>query len=608
MVKIAKISHILSPKSAHRLLEEKFISLLQSCKTTKQIHQIQTQVIAHGFSHNDYVTPKLVTACAELKQMAYAHQVFDQIPDPNFALWNALLRGYAKNESHREVVALFGRMKSMDIMPNCFTFPVVIKSCGKLSRLVEGEEVHCVVIKGGFRSNPFVGTTLIEMYAAGGVIGAAYKVFGEMFERNVVAWTSMINGYILCGDMVSAQRLFDLAPERDIVLWNTMVSGYIELGDMVTARKLFDKMPRRDVICWNTVLNGYASNQDIEACEDLFEKMPERNVFSWNGLIGGYARNGRFIEVMGSFKRMLTEGDVLPNDVTLTTVLSTCARLGALDLGKWVHVYAENMEYKYNRNVYVGNALIDMYAKCGVVDNAVDVFKNMDKKDLITWNTIICGLATHGRGGDALSLFSQMKNSRLKPDGITFIGILCSCTHLGLVEDGLSYFQSMVSDYSIMPQIEHYGCMVDLLGRAGLLVQAMDFVRQMPIEADVVIWAALLGACRKYKNIELAELALERLIELEPKNPANYVMLSNVYGDLGRWKDVARLKVAIRDTGYKKFPGISSIEVNDGVVEFCSLDERHPETQEIYEALRGLTKLLRSSGNVPDFLELGHGD
>ncbi|KAH0991101.1 hypothetical protein GBA52_002584 [Prunus armeniaca] len=264
--------------------------------------------------------------------MAYAHKVFDGIPDPNFALWNAMFRGYAKNESHREVILLFGRMKSMDIMPNCFTFPVVIKSCGRLKRLVEGEEVHCVVIKGGFRANPYVGTTLIEMYAAGGVIGAAYKVFGEMFERNVVAWTSMINGYILCGDMVSAQRLFHLAPERDIVLWNTMVSGYIELRDMVAARKLFDDMPRRDVMGWNTVLNGYASNGEIDACEKLFEEMPERNVFSWNGLIGGYARNGRFFQVLGSFKRMLSEGDALPNDATLVTVLSACARLGALDL------------------------------------------------------------------------------------------------------------------------------------------------------------------------------------------------------------------------------------------------------------------------------------
>lgn len=516
-----------------------------------------------------------------------------------------MFRGYAKNENHREVMLLFGRMKSMDIMPNCFTFPVVIKSCGRLKRLVEGEEVHCVVIKGGFRANPYVGTTLIEMYAAGGVIGAAYKVFGEMFERNVVAWTSMINGYILCGDMVSAQRLFHLAPERDIVLWNTMVSGYIELRDMLAARKLFDDMPRRDVMGWNTVLNGYASNGEIDACEKLFEEMPERNVFSWNGLIGGYARNGRFFQVLGSFKRMLSEGDVLPNDATLVTVLSACARLGALDLGKWVHVYAENIGYK--RNVFVGNALIDMYAKCGIIDNALDVFKSMDNKDLITWNTIICGLAMHGCGADALNVFRQMKNYGENPDGITFIGILCSCTHLGLVEDGLLYFQSMVDDYSIVPQIEHYGCMVDLLGRSGLLDQAMNFVRKMPMEPDAVIWAALLGACRIYKNIEFAELALERLIELEPKNPANYVMLSNIYGDLGRWRDVARLKVAMRDTGYKKVPGVSFIEANDGVVEFYSLDERHPETEEIYGALRGLTKLLKSSGYVPDFLDLGQG-
>ncbi|CAN6678853.1 unnamed protein product [Malus baccata var. baccata] len=536
------VLHELAQKPPHRLLAEKFIALLQSCMAMKQLHQIQTQIIAHGFSHNEYIAPKIVSACAELKQMAYAHKVFDEIPDPNVALWNAMFRGYGKNESHREVIVLFSRMKSMGILPNCFTFPVVIKSCGKMKRLVEGEMVHCVVIKCGFRANPYVGTTLIEMYAAAGLIGAAYKVFGEMFERNVVAWTSIINGYILCGDM---------------------------------------------------------------ACERLFEEMPERNVFSWNGLIGGYARNGRFFETLGSFKRMLSEGDFLPNDATLVTVLSACARLGALDLGKWLHVYAESIGYK--RNVYVGNALIDMYAKCGIIDKALDVFTSMDKKDLISWNTIICGLAMHGCGADALNLFSQMKNCGGKPDAITFVAILCSCTHLGLVEDGLLYFQSMVDDYSIVPQIEHYGCMVDLLGRSGLLDQAMNFVRKMPMEADAVIWAALLGACWIYKKIDLAELALERLIKLEPQNPANYVMLSNIYGDLGRWKDVARLKVSMRDTGHKKFPGVSLIEVNDGVVEFYSLDKRHPETEEIYGALMGLTKLLRSSGYVPNILELGQG-
>jgi pentatricopeptide repeat protein len=302
---------------------------------------------------------------------------------------------------------------------------------------------------------------------------------------------------------------------------------------------------------------------------------------------------------------MLIEGNVRPSDATLVTVLSACARLGAIDLGKWVHLYAESNGYK--GNLYVGNALIDMYAKCGTVENAVDVFKSMGTKDLITWNTIINGLAIHGRGSDALTLFCQMKNAGEIPDGITFIGILCACTHMGLVEDGFSYFQSMVDDYSIVPQIEHYGCMVDLLARAGLLDQAVEFVRKMPMEADAIIWAALLGACRIYKNIELAELALERLIELEPKNPANFVMLSNIYGDLGRWKDVARLKVSMRDTGFRKLPGCSLIEVNDSVVEFYSLDERHPEREEIYGALRGLTKLLRSSGYVSDLFELGQG-
>ncbi|KAB1226636.1 hypothetical protein CJ030_MR1G027481 [Morella rubra] len=282
--------------------------------------------------------------------------------------------------------------------------------------------------------------------------------------------------------------------------------------------------------------------------------------------------------------RPLIEGNVLPNDATLVTVLSACARLGAIDLGKWVHVYEESSGYK--GNLYVGNALIDMYAKCGIIESAVDVFKSMAMKDLITWNTVINALAMHGHGSDALTLFCEMKNAGETPDGITFIGILCACTHMGLVKDGFSYFQSMVDVYSIVPQTEHYGCMVDLLARAGHLKQVLEFVRKMPVEADAVIWAALLGACRIYKNIELAELALEWLIELEPKNPANFVMLSNIYGDLGRWKDVARLKVAMRDTGLRKLPGCSLVEVNDSVVEFYSLDERHPEKEDLWSLER----------------------
>ncbi|XP_020986391.1 pentatricopeptide repeat-containing protein At2g44880 [Arachis duranensis] len=596
--KIAKVllSEVMKP--LHRIIEDKLIFLLQSCRTSKHMCQIQAQIITYGLQHNHFITPNFINACSNLTKMGHAQKLFDKMYEPNTASWNAMLTGYSHVEFYRDVVVLFARMNREGALPNCFTFPMVVKSCAKVDAVREGKQVHCLVVRYGFMSNSFVGTSLIDMYSSWGSIGDAYKVFAEIPQKNVVAWTCIIVAYISCHDMLSARCLFDVAPERDVILWNTMVSGYIEVGDMVAARKLFDKMPNRDIQSWNTMLNGYANNRNVESFEKIFKEMPERNVFSWNGLIGGYARNGLLSDVLESFKHMLVEGYVLPNNATLVTVLSTCSRLGALDMGKWVHVYAERIGYK--GDLHVGNALIDMYAKCGVIEKAINVFNHQHKKDIITWNTIINGLAVHGNAADALSMFDRMKHGGVKPDEVTFVGILSACTHMGLVRDGFTYFQSMVDSYSLVPQIEHYGCMVDLLGKAGLLEQAVNFVRKMPVKPDAVIWAALLGACRKYKNVEIAELALTQLIELEPKNTANFVMLSNIYKDLGRWEDVAKLKVAMRDTGFKKMPGCSVIEANDIVVEFYSLDERHPETENIYRTLRGLTILIRSYGYVPN--------
>ncbi|KAL8112164.1 hypothetical protein AgCh_019749 [Apium graveolens] len=529
--------------------------------------------------------------------MSCARQLFDQMPDPSSALWNTMFKGYVQNEMYGQVMSLFNQINRKNVRHSCFTFPMVLKSCAKLLALREGGQVHCLVLKVGFGVNSYVGTTLIDMYSSGGEIGLAYKAFSEMVGRNVVAWTSMVNAFLSYDDVVSARRLFNLAPDRDIVLWNTMVSGYIKFGDMVAARELFDVMPNKDLMSWNTLLNGYANNEDVEGIERLFEEMPEKNVFSWNGLIGGYAHNKRFAEVISTYKRMMKESRVSPNNATLVIVLSACSRLGALDMGKWVHAYVESSEYK--ENVYVGNGLIDMYAKCGMIESAVDVFREMSIKDLVSYNTLINGLAVHGHGSDALGYFDEMENAGVRPDGITFIGILCACSHMGDVENGLLYYHLMINKYSVSPQIEHCGCMVDLLGRAGLLEQAVNFIINMPLQADSVIWTALLGACRIYKNVELAELALEQLIELEPENPANYVMLANVYSDARRWEDVARSKIAMRNTKHKKLPGCSLIELDQEVAEFYSYDERHPKTAALYLALRGLTKQLKSCGYVP---------
>ncbi|KAG4939061.1 hypothetical protein GLYMA_16G115600v4 [Glycine max] len=616
--KIGKLAVNQTSKPLHRVVEDKFISLLRTCGTCVRLHQIQAQIVTHGLEGNDYVTPSFITACARLGGIRRARRVFDKTAQPNGATWNAMFRGYAQANCHLDVVVLFARMHRAGASPNCFTFPMVVKSCATANAAKEGEEVHCVVAKRGFKSNTFVGCALIHMYSLrGGVFVAdAYKVFAEMRDKNVFAWTAIVAAHVACRDMVSARRLFDLAPQRDVVLWNVVVSGYIELGDMVAARELFDRMPDRDVMSWNTVLSGYATNGEVESFVKLFEEMPVRNVYSWNGLIGGYVRNGLFKEALECFKRMLvlvegegkegSDGVVVPNDYTVVAVLTACSRLGDLEMGKWVHVYAESIGYK--GNLFVGNALIDMYAKCGVIEKALDVFDGLDVKDIITWNTIINGLAMHGHVADALSLFERMKRAGERPDGVTFVGILSACTHMGLVRNGLLHFQSMVDDYSIVPQIEHYGCMVDLLGRAGLIDKAVDIVRKMPMEPDAVIWAALLGACRMYKNVEMAELALQRLIELEPNNPGNFVMVSNIYKDLGRSQDVARLKVAMRDTGFRKVPGCSVIGCNDSMVEFYSLDERHPETDSIYRALQGLTILLRSHGYVPNLVDVAHAN
>ncbi|KAL0697711.1 hypothetical protein Bca4012_053833 [Brassica carinata] len=498
-----------------------------------------------------------------------------------------MLDGHNQNDSYNDVLLLFKRMRSSDVMPNRFTLPVVLKACVMVKELTQGEGLQCFSIKTGFRSNPYVATKLIEMYSCAGVVASANKVFSEMGERNVFIWTSMINGYILNKDLVSARRFFDLSPERDTVLWNTMVSGYIQTGNMMEARSLFDLMPSRDVMSWNTVLEGYASVGDVEACERVFEEMPERNVFSWNGLIKGYTQSGRLDEVLDCFKRMVDEGSVVPNDATLTSVLSACAKLGAFEFGKRVHKHGESLGYD-KVNVNFMNALVDMYAKCGAIEMAMEVFSGIHRRDLISWNTVINGLAAHGHGSEALDVFREMKIRGVRPDKITFVGVLCACRHMGLVEDGLAYYSSMFTDFSITPQIEHCGCMVDLLSRAGLLTQAVEFINKMPVKADAVIWATLLGASKVYKKVEVGELAHEELVKLEPRNPANFVMLSNIYGDLGRFDDAARLKVAMRDTGYKKEAGVSWIETDDGLVKFYSSGEKHRRTEELQMVLREL--------------------
>ncbi|MQM21559.1 hypothetical protein Taro_054601 [Colocasia esculenta] len=575
---------------------ERLVFLLDYCRSPRYLRQVLAQAVASGLRRDGHLSPKVVAAFFESGHPEDARRWFDGVVFPNTVLWNVMFKGYTLGGAHGNTLALFARMRGRGVSPNRYTFTFVLKSCAKIPATRTGTAVHGVVVKAGFEENWFVGTLLIDVYSAvseGGDIGSARKVFDGMPFRNVVAWTAMVSAYVSACDVVSGRRLFDsVSHQADLVLWNTMVSGYIEAGNMDAARELFDKMPERDIMAWNTILHGYANGVDFEACLRFFNEMPQRNIFSWNGLFGGYVRHELFTEALCAFNSMLKASDIKPNDATLVMVLSACSKVGAIYLGRWIHIYAANNGFM--ENLYVVNGLIDMYAKCGSIRNAIELFNMTKTKDIITWNIIIGGLAMHGQGSEALNLFEEMKVKGVAPDGVTFVRILFACSHMGLVQRGFAYFRSMINYYSITPWIEHYGCVVDLLSRAGMLDEALNFIKKMPIEADCVIWSTLLGACRIYGDIHLAEFAVKQLVRLQPEDAANYVTLSNIYGATGSWKHFARAKQLMKEWNVEKSPGCSLIEINYVVTEFRSSDVRHPQTMEIYKVLDELTALTRS--------------
>ncbi|KAF5782807.1 putative tetratricopeptide-like helical domain superfamily, DYW domain-containing protein [Helianthus annuus] len=385
--------------------------------------------------------------------------------------------------------------------------------------------------------------------------------------------------------------------QSNLYLLNGMVHLYVVSGEFESARQLFDKMPDRDVVTWNIMIKHLVKRGDVDEAYALFGRMPERNVRSWTAMIMGFVNIGKPKEAIELFNKM-EEENVRPNEVTVVAVLAACADLCVHDLGKKIHEFSNRSGFK--TNVRICNTLLDMYIKCGCLEAARSVFDEMEERTVVSWSAMIQGLAINGKGEEALTLFSKMIDLRIKPNAVTFIGLLHACSHMGMVNEGHEYFTSMSKDYGIVPQIEHYGCMVDLLSRAGLLKEAREFIKSMRVKPNGVVWGALLGGCRVHKNVELAEEVIEHLLELDPLNDGYYVVLSNIYAEAKRWEDAARVRKLMREKGVKKTPGSSSISVNGVVHEFVAGDESHPQTEAIQERWEKLLEEMRLRGYVPN--------
>lgn len=495
----------------------------------------------------------------------HAVKLFDQIHEPDSFLCNTVIRGLINvNEMVMAYEFYCKSMVGKFVDANHYTFPLVVKVCGELGRVKEGEKVHTRVVKEGFEFDLYVRNALIRMYAVCGRVRDAEKVFGLSLESDMVTWNSMVDGYVKNGMVDVARQVFDEMFERDVFSWNSMIGGYCWVGDMVSAQQLFDKMPCRDVVSWNCLIDGYAKVGDVVSARKFFEWMPCRNVVSWNILLGVYVRCGKFYECLALFDEMLEEG-VRANEASVMSVLIACGHLGRLDKGEWVHSYIKN-----NKNVVVdallSTALLTMYAKCGAMDMAKQVFDEIRDRTIVSWNSMITGYGMHGQGEKALEMFLELEKSDLVPNDATFVCVLSACVHVGMVLEGWWYFDLMQRVYMIEPKAEHYGCMVDLLSRAGLMKDSEELIKNTPLATGPALWGALLSACRTHSNLELGEMVANRLIEMEPNDVGPYVLLSNIYASAERWDDVENVREMMMKKGLQKLVGSSLVQPgNNGV-------------------------------------------
>jgi pentatricopeptide repeat protein len=418
---------------------------------------------------------------------------------------------------------------------------------------------------------------------------------------NVFIWNALIDIYAKCGDMDRARWLFDRMVNRNVVSWNSIISGYVKNGQPEKCIELFHEMKlwglKPDQVTISNALGAYFQSGYVDEAGKIFNEIKEKDKICWTTMIVGYAQNGREEDALMMFGTMLL-ADVRPDSFTISSVVSSCAKLASLYNGQAVH--GKTVHMGVDDGLLVSSALVDMYCKCGVTSDAWMVFKTMPTLNVVSWNAMIGGYAQNGQHQEALAIYEKMLQEKLKPDNVTFIGVLSACVHANLIEQGHEYFDSISKQHGMTPTLDHYACMINLLGRSGYMDKAADLIEGMPHEPNCLIWSTLLSVSAIKGDIKQAEMAARHLFELDPLNAGPYIMLSNMYATCGRWKDVASMRSLMKNKSVKKFAAYSWIEIDNKVHKFVSEDRTHPETEKIYEELNRLIRELHKAGFAPN--------
>ncbi|XP_035538647.1 putative pentatricopeptide repeat-containing protein At3g05240 isoform X1 [Juglans regia] len=552
------------------------LPLLDKCKTMTELRQLHGLMITTSVIK--YVIPlsRLIDFCANPKagDLDYAESVFSQIEVPSAYIWNSMIKTYSNSNNPDEAVHMYREMQRRGYSPDHFTFPFVLKACSVVTNPHHGKCIHCRILKTGFELDMYASCGLLNMYVSCADMVAGLKVFDAIPKWNVVAWTSLISGYVNNGwprkaiELYKDMEFWGVEP-NEITLVNVLVacshSRDIDSGKWVHSRVCqlgydpFESDSNFNVILATAIIDMYAKCGSFGYARKLFNKMPKKSLVVWNSMVGAYNQYGRVEEALGLFRDMMI-GGFQPDTATFLSGIGVCAHLGALALGQNIHSFV--LKTNIVKDIAVGTALLDMYAKVGDARSSHKIFCELQKKDAIAWTSMIIGLAMHGHAEEALATFKRMQEDpNVIPDKITYIGVLSACGHLGLVEEGQRHFTSMADDYSIEPTVEHYGCMVDLLSRAGHFEKAERLVEKMPTQPNIAIWGALLNGCEIHGNVNLADQLRSRITELEPQGSGVYVLLSNIYARVGKWQEAKLARELMAHRRIAKTRGHSAIEL-----------------------------------------------
>ncbi|XP_044507986.1 pentatricopeptide repeat-containing protein At4g33170-like [Mangifera indica] len=594
--------------SKHRLKDSATLAqIIQTYAKTNQLakaKQLHSHLIASGYPICTFLINHLINMYSKCGELDYAVKLFDKMPLRNLVSWTAMITGFSQNYNFTKAMETFCEMRIAQESPTQFAFSSVIQACVPPGFIEFGRQVHCLALKCGFGGELFVGSNLADMYSKFGVIGDACKIFEDMEFKDEVSWTAMIDGYAKNGDFEGALLAYKRLVNEGIVtdhyvLCSTLSAcGALKFcnSGMCLHSVVVKLGYELHISVGNALVDMYSKVGDMGSAQNVVDSKL-RNIVSYSSLIDGYVKLDQMEKALSAFVELHRQG-IEPNEFTFSSLIKACANSTVIEQGTQLH--AQVIKFNVERNPFVSSVLVDMYGKCGLLDDSIQVFSEIESPNDIAWNSIINVFGQHGLGKDALESLDKMIHEGVKPNAVTFVSLLTGCSHAGLIDEGLKIFHSMEKTYGVVPREEHYSCVIDLLGRSGRLKEAEEFINNMPFEPNSFGWCSFLAACRIHGDKERGEVAAEKLMLLEPENSrVAHVLLSNIYAKEKQWEDVRNLRKMMKDGSVKKLPGYSWVDVGNKTHIFIAEDWSHPQKKEIYKKLDCLLDQIKEAGYIP---------